>query len=70
MKTTYAKIEPYNGGGEYRIIRDESRTSEQFTIVHCFYDTAECGYGMTQKRRTLARFDSLKNALLYAAQLV
>ena len=70
MKTTYAKIEPYNGGGEYRIIRDESKTTEQFAVVHYFYDLARCGYGMTQKRRTLARFDSLKNALLYAAQLV
>lgn len=70
MKTTYAKIEPYNGGGEYRIIRDENRTSVQFAVVRCFYDAAECGYGMTKKQKTLARFDSLKSALLYAAQLV
>ena len=70
MKTTYAKIEPYNGGGEYRIIRDESKQREQFSVVHCFYDLAKCGYGMTKKQKTLARFDSLKNALLYAAQLV
>ena len=70
MKTTYAKVNAYNGEGEYRIIRDEDKKDNQFSLVCCFYDTACCGYGLARKQKTLGRYADLKSALRALAETI
>ena len=69
MKTTIAKVNAYDGRGDFLIVHDDTQKYNPYIVQHKFYDTAACGYGLTKHTRTLAKYGEMKSALLHIAQL-
>lgn len=69
MVTQYAKVDAYDGRGEFVILYNDAEKYNKYTVQHRYYDVAACGYGTTKHKKTLAKYGEMKSALLHIAQL-